>query len=281
VQVIESAAGLHFEGIELVDRPWFPYLCTEVEHWQWKTAGDDHFNLWMALTGDGYLSCDGRTYRIRPGSFFIFSPRQNITAAHYSGPRITRFSAHFFPTQSGQRLDSVRGLPLMAGDVEDLRLLQRQIDMIMRIALRRGDDTVLADKLHELLSQLCGGDDAALGVGLSPQVGEALRIFREDPVSVVSIASLATRLGTSRSNFDRVFAREVGQPPQKFLINCKMIEARRYLESSQLRIGEIADALGYRDIYFFSRQFKQVVGRSPASYRRELSLGGSTIHEAP
>ena len=132
----------------------------------------------------------------------------------------------------------------MAGEVEDLRLLQRQIDMIMRIALRRGDDTVLAGKLHELLSQLCGGDGAVLGAGLSPQVGEALRIVREDPVSIKSIESLAVRLGTSRSNFDRRFAREVGQPPQKFLINCKMIEARRYLESSHLRIGEIADALG-------------------------------------
>lgn len=270
----ENVALAGIEGIELVDRPWFPYLCTEVEHWQWKTAGDEHFNLWMALTGDGYLSCDGATYRIQPGSFFVFSPRQHITAAHYSGPRITRFSAHFFPQQGGRRQESVRGLPLLGGEVQDLALLRRQIDMIMRVALRRGDDRELAAQLQALLLRLCGGEKAKVGGGLSPCVGEALRIFREDPVSVGSIGSLAARLGTSRSNFDRTFAREVGQAPQKFLINCKMIEARRYLESSHLRIGEIADALGYRDIYFFSRQFKQVVGRSPGRYRRELKLGG-------
>jgi len=35
-------------------------------------------------------------------------------------------------------------------------------------------------------------------------------------------------------------------------------------------VGEIAEALGYKDIYFFSRQFKQLVGVSPVQYRRGL-----------
>lgn len=268
----EGGRDLGYDGIELVDRPWFPYLCTEVEHWHWKTAGDDHFNFWMALAGDGYLSCAGQTYRIKPGSVFVFSPRQHITASHYSGPRITRFSAHFFPLLDGRRVDSVEHLPLLAAEVPDLSQVRRQIDMIMRIALRREDDTVLASKFHALLLQVCGRNDWTGGSGLSPRVGEALRIFREDPASVDSIASLAHGLGTSRSSFDREFTREVGQPPRQFLINCKVIEARRYLESSRLRVGEIAEALGYRDIYFFSRQFKQLVGRSPTDYRKELSI---------
>jgi AraC-like DNA-binding protein len=54
------------------------------------------------------------------------------------------------------------------------------------------------------------------------------------------------------------------------LVSCKMIEARRYLESSEMRIGEIADRLGYRDIYFFSRQFKGFYGMSPVAYRQRL-----------
>lgn len=259
---------LNFDAIELVDRPWFPYLCTEVEHWEWKTAGDEHFNLWMALSGDGYLTCDGQTYRIKPGSLFIFSPRQTILAAHYSGPRITRFSAHFFPLRRGRRLGQGE-LPLIVGEVEDLPLIQRRIDVVMRLALRREDDTVLAEHLHELIRQVCGSANAVAGPGLSPRVSEALRLFRENPAAVGSIEALARQLGTSRSSFDREFTRQVGQPPRQFLTNCKIIEARRYLESSHLRVGEIADALGYKDIYFFSRQFKQLVGLSPARYRRE------------
>lgn len=264
-------SGLEFDSIELVDRPWFPYLCTEVDHWEWKTAGDDHFNFWIALSGDGYLSTEGRTYRLKPGSFFVFFPHQSITATHYSGPRITRFSAHFFPRRHGLRLGSGELSPL-TGEVADPAWIQRRIDVIMRLALRREDDTVLALHVHELIREVCGGGSALAGPGLSIRVSEALRRFRENPATVGTIEELARELGTSRSNFDREFTREVGQPPRQFLTNCKIIEARRYLESSHLRVGEIADALGYKDIYFFSRQFKQLVGLSPMRYRREWNL---------
>ncbi|HKK17935.1 MAG TPA: AraC family ligand binding domain-containing protein, partial [Opitutales bacterium] len=153
---LKQTPSLDFDSVQLVDRPWFPYLCTEVDFWQWKTAGEYHFNFWLALAGDGYLSCDGQAFRIRPGSFFIFSPHQNINAAHHSGPRITRFSAHFFPMRNGVRLKELSGLPLLGGAVESLASVRRQIDVIMRIALRREDDTLLARKLHDLILQVTG-----------------------------------------------------------------------------------------------------------------------------
>lgn len=270
MSLLNQVSAQDFDSLQLVDRPWFPYLCTEVDYWQWKTAGDDHFNFWLALSGDGYLSCDGQAFRIRPGSFFIFSPQQNISAAHYSGPRITRFSAHFFPLQNGKRLQALPGLPLLGGAVDSLSAVQRQIDVIMRIALRREDETVLARKVYELILKVTGVSDVGAREALSPAVSEALRVFREHPASIESIAAFARAVGVSRSHFDREFSAQVGQPPRQFLINCKIIEARRYLESSSLRVGEIAEALGYKDIYFFSRQFKQLVGSSPAKYRRSL-----------
>ncbi len=260
-----------FDAIECVDRPWFPYLCTEVEHWQWNTAGDGHFNFWVALSGDGYLTCDGETFRIRPGMFFIFSPQQTISAAHYSGPRITRFSAHFHPLKGGRQL---RGLGddfrVLGQEARSLAVLRRRIDAVMRIAMRREDDAVLAEYLHQLIREMCGASDAIPEVMLHPRVAEAIRVFREAPSSVHSIDELARGLGVSRSHFDREFSNQVGQAPKQFLINCKIIEARRYLESSHLRVGEIAEALGYKDIYFFSRQFKQCCGVSPVKYRQSL-----------
>jgi len=259
-----------FSSIEVVDRPWFPYLCTEVEHWEWKTSGDGHYNFWMALSGEGYLRCENQTFRIHPGCFFIFSPHQNISAAHYSGARITRFSAHFHPVNNQTRLTEVKEFPRLGGEVASLNLAQKQIDVIMRIALRRDGDAILARKLYEFIMECIGQGHAIPEVALSERVSEALRIFRETPAAVASIAQIARDLGVSRSHFDREFTQQTGQAPKKFLINCKMIEARRYLESSHLRVGEIAEALGYKDIYFFSRQFKQLVGQSPMEYRKEI-----------
>lgn len=266
-----SSLDVPFDGVELVDRPWFPYLCTEVDHWQWKTAGDGHYNFWVALSGDGYLTCDGETFRIKPGMCFIFSPQQNISAAHYSGPRITRFSAHFHPLKLGQQIPCLdKVFRVLGRDAQSLPLLRRRIDALMRIAMRREDDEVLAEHLYQLIREVCGGFEVSGNVMVHPRVAEAIRLFREDPSSVQSIDALAKQLGVSRSHFDREFTGQVGQAPKQFLINCKIIEARRYLESSQLRVGEIAEALGYKDIYFFSRQFKQCCGMSPVKYRQSL-----------
>ncbi len=264
-----SSSDFPFDAVELVDRPWFPYLCTEVEHWLWKTTGEGHFNFWVALSGDGYLTCHGETFRIRPGMFFIFPPHGNISAAHYTGPRVTRFSAHFHPLRNGRRLDSPGDFRVLGREARSLPQLKRRIDAIMRIALRREDDAVLARHLHQLILETCGANDGVAD-GIHPRVAEAIQVFREDPASVHSIDEFAKKLGVSRSHFDREFSTQVGQAPKQFLINCKIIEARRYLESSSLRVGEIAEALGYRDIYFFSRQFKGICGLSPAQYRQSL-----------
>lgn len=253
-----------------MDRPWFPYLCTEVEHWQWETSGEGHYNFWVALSGEGYLSCEGKTFRLKPGMFFIFSPNQSVSATHYSGARITRFSAHFHPRGKGERLKSVPGLPILGGEVTELAVLKRQIDACMRMAFRREDDAKLVDALYSLIAWCSGHGIRAADVLLSPKIAQAIRKFREAPASIGSMNVFAKGLGLSRSHFDREFSRQVGMAPNQFLMNCKMIQARRFLESSRLRVGEIAETLGYKDIYFFSRQFKSFIGCSPMQYRQSL-----------
>lgn len=269
-----------FDAIELVDRPWFPYLCTEVEHWQWESKGDPHFNFWVALAGSGYLTCDSQTYGIEPGSFFIFSPKQEISAAHYSGQRITRFSAHFFPLSAGHRLGQVEGLPCLGEVADSINGLRKQIDRVMRIALRREEDPLLAQTLTKLIQNYLGQPLGAGPTSIDPRVARAIEVFRDTPASVHSMDRMAQSLGLSRSHFDRRFTEQVGQSPNQFLINCKMIHARRLIESTQLRIGEIAQSLGYKDIYFFSRQFKDYYGLSPRHYRH-INIGETLASGLP
>lgn len=265
-----AGQGLSFESVRLEDRPWFPYLCTEVEHWQWETRGDAHFNFWAVLGGEGTLTCSGRTFRLQPGLFFIFQPGQGISAAHYAGERVTRFSAHFHPLAGGSVLKEVEGFPVLGARVASLPLLRRQIDRIMRLAFLRSDEVAVAGQFYDLLVQTCSGGEEPRDRLLDARIAEAVRRFREDPAKIDSIDGLASGLNWSRSHFDREFRRQVGVPPKRFLLECRMIHARRMLEGSRLRVSEIAERLGYRDIYFFSRQFKNRFGRSPMNYRREL-----------
>ena len=257
-----------FDGVRLLDRPWFPYLCTEVENWQWKATVAGHYNLWVVLSGEGYLNCDESTYRLRPGMFFVFSPGQRIFAAHYSGPRITRFAAHFRPTLSGREVASGLPFPILAREMKSMGRLQRSIEAIMRQAFSGPEqEEALSEQFYRLLLRFCDDRGEKARPALHPAIARAVRRMQRDAATVRTIDELARELGISRSHFDREFSRQVGVAPKRFLLSCRMAAARRLLESTDLRVGEVAGQLGYNDIYFFSRQFKSFFGLSPMRYR--------------
>jgi len=87
---------------------------------------------------------------------------------------------------------------------------------------------------------------------------------------VPAIAALARKAGYSVDHFSRVFQKVVGVRPQDYVISAKTERARQLLSESDLTIGMIAEALGFRDIFFFSRQFRQKTGQTPTEFRRGL-----------
>jgi len=80
--------------------------------------------------------------------------------------------------------------------------------------------------------------------------------------------AIATKLGMAESTLRRRFRDATGVPPHEFVLQARVNEARRLLGESEQPIKLIAQRLGYRDVYFFSRQFKQFAGVPPAMYRR-------------
>ena len=52
----------------------------------------------------------------------------------------------------------------------------------------------------------------------------------------------------------------------------KIDAARQLIRSRRLNFSQIADALGYTSVHYFSRQFKKVTGMSPSEYSASIKL---------
>ncbi len=264
---------LSFDAIELTNRPWFPYLCTESEDWRWETTVSGYCNLWIVLAGSGFLTCDDQLYRLGSGMVFVFVPGQKISANHDAGDRIQRFAAHFIPKKDGHRTEDVSELPVLGLVHRDPEGLRWHTSGIMRAVLEReGGADPAAGLVNDLLCDILL-PDPVLSPKLTPEVARAVRLIQRNPTLRSTSRDLASQTGMSRSHFDREFARQVGLPPRRFILARRLAEARRLLVNSQLRVGEVADSLGYTDIYFFSRQFKQHYGCSPSEYRAREEAG--------
>ncbi len=83
----------------------------------------------------------------------------------------------------------------------------------------------------------------------------------------LGVAALARRVAMSPRNFARVFAREVGETPARWIERVRVEAARRRLEESDASVDEIAARCGFGCAESLRRAFQRRVRVSPAAYR--------------
>ena len=94
------------------------------------------------------------------------------------------------------------------------------------------------------------------------------RAMQEHPEEDWSLTRLARDHHCDPDHFSRVFRREIGEAPGRYLIRCRLDRARYLLSQTGRTIGDIALSCGYNDQFFFSKQFKQHAGVSPRQFRQ-------------
>src|SRR5690606_35373071 len=98
-------------------------------------------------------------------------------------------------------------------------------------------------------------------------IAPLLERIRDDPAHTPTIHRLAKQCGYSPDQLTRIFKQHTGLSPQEYILQARIERAKTLLTESALSISQIADTLGYTDVYHFSRQFKQKAGVTPSAYR--------------
>lgn len=96
----------------------------------------------------------------------------------------------------------------------------------------------------------------------------ALALIHEQPAQAWSLEDLARAAAMSRSTFAERFRRVAGTSPLAYLIDWRMLLARRELRTGDAPVGRLAFDLGYSSESAFSSAFKRHVGESPLAYRK-------------
>ena len=107
------------------------------------------------------------------------------------------------------------------------------------------------------------------GAPTTDRVERAILLFHDKMAEPVSIAEVARKLGCSPSCFTREFRRRTGQTPIAYLTGIRIRHAAQLLETTDLKVREIAALSGYCDEFYFSRSFARATGRSPSAWRRD------------
>ena len=86
----------------------------------------------------------------------------------------------------------------------------------------------------------------------------------------LSVEALAARAAMSPRNFARVFVKETGTTPAKFVERARVEAVRRALEESAEPLAVIAQRCGFGHPETMRRVFQRHLGVGPRDYRRRF-----------
>ncbi|MBC8539222.1 response regulator [Christensenellaceae bacterium NSJ-63] len=107
--------------------------------------------------------------------------------------------------------------------------------------------------------------------GYSYLVSEILDYIEHYFTKLNTLGDIASQCGVSVEHMCRVFKSETGMTCNTYVNMLRLKKAEELLTDTNLKISEIAELVGYGNISYFSRVFKDKYGMNPFSYRNEIS----------
>src|SRR6266480_1327124 len=99
------------------------------------------------------------------------------------------------------------------------------------------------------------------------EIWKARKFIHEHSDDEVSLTKVAKAVNISANHFSEKFKEVTGINFVDYVARIRVGTARDLLRNSDLRISEIAFAVGFQSLSQFNRVFKKLTRQSPTSYR--------------
>ena len=126
-------------------------------------------------------------------------------------------------------------------------------------------ELIMADTVIDIYRSYKQGISSPASNHLEQTRGQIMHDYR----GKWTLEKMAKLSGYSQSRFSSIYKATYGISPIEDLIRARIKNAGRLLLYSNMPINEVADAVGFSSLYYFSRAFKKEIGVSPSEYREK------------
>lgn len=105
-----------------------------------------------------------------------------------------------------------------------------------------------------------------------PKVAQALSLIRDGACNGITVDSVVTRVGVSRSVLERRFRKYLGRSPQVEIRSFQVRRIRQLLLETDYGLVRIADLAGFDHPEYMCVVFKRITGKTPTEFRRSQQL---------
>ncbi len=256
----------------------FPFCVTDIG---WFDAGPQYFtrreglNSRLAIiteSGCGSITWKGQSTLLGPGSAVLINCSQYHEYVTHSEKKWRFYYIHFismvcsgYETLLLERLTPVKLRYPELLYYHFARLHDETEVGIPAYALR---SNFVSELLTEFVLSLANSNDINSQFGRH-DINELARYIDNSCHLPLTIEDFTKMTNLSKYHLIRIFTRQIGIPPYRYLHLCRINHAQVLLKTTDLSIMEISEKVGYSDPAIFFRHFRYFNNSSPNAYRRE------------
>lgn len=244
---------------------------------QRRDAVFDNWAVVVITDGAGYFQAgEGERQRIEAGSWFCLYPGEVFNY----GPDDGGHWDEYYFTVEGRRIeewlgdwlffpDQLKRIPVDEVLIGKMEMMFMLIDSHLPGNLDRAA-LMLESFLYELVA--LGEEERTDSGGRGRTMLKLVEDLSRTLHLPLDAGEIAARHHISVSTLRRMVHEHSGYPLNEYIHRLKIAEAKNILLNTDMSVKEIGEALGYKDMFYFSRVFKKVTGLSPRSYRNRAGL---------
>lgn len=250
----------------------------------WNESNDELnrcFKIYNPINGDAIINVDNTEYLIESGNIYFISGFKIVSQKCTSFMDI--YWLHFIPTSLYLRQILLHSEPVHIWNGVDFLFMDDFNNCIQQLF---GKDKPISSnitilpysfeeaKVHsyilnfvaDILKKTPAFDDSTSRElkMLEPSVNFMNSEFRKNP----ALEEIASKSALATNYFHRIFKKNFGITPLRYMIRLRMELAVRLLTTTEKGVKEVAFETGYENEFYFYRQFKKQYGYSPGKLKK-------------
>lgn len=229
----------------------------------------DFYVLGYAKSGCAVYNFSGEIFPVKKGTVILIKQNQLYSAKsdpdnpwHFYS---VAFSLDFPDAPSRALLDN---LPNIFTSSDSSRMAENFAELQRIWSLKETGylikcRSLILDILYILLSDKLRRGKASAHYA---RIEELVNMMQENFTRSYSLEELCTIAGLSSSHFRTLFKEMTGMSVIQFQNRLKIDHAKDLILSRNCTVTEAAYAVGFNDVYYFSRMFRKLTGKNPSEY---------------
>ncbi|HFE9685513.1 AraC family transcriptional regulator [Clostridium perfringens] len=224
--------------------------------------------------GYGTFKFNGKVYNLKQGDIFILLKGMQVEYVASIDDPWEYYWIGFSGSNANEYLNRTSITDSCVANCEENSKIPQIILNMCEISKTynpsRSDDILLLKELYSLLYALIEEFPKPFEYKdkeLHTYIQDALNFINSNYMHSITVQEIADYVNLSRSYLYKMFIKNLGISPQRYLINLRMYKATLLLKGTKLPIGEVASSVGYSDSLLFSKTFSKHFSISPLNYR--------------